>query len=568
MNCHLDFPASVSHDENWKSLREREFPRMPPLLKAVYARYRSLSWGQRGYGLVVLSAVLLFGLGGINHYRARSYERMHQRLEAAGARTTRGFITVDDPQESHFLAILGDFSGVALNGIIGTGSECNLDASIFRDLRTYRELRTLRLSQMVLKPADFQQIYELKGLSRLTLAYVPLTDADLAGIEKLEDLSSLELQFTPLTDAAIPRLAKLEGLVNLDLTGTDITADGVERLRQSYQKIQGTQATKVIHRPVPSPRFRPAVMRLLPTASYASEIRYAGNWSRLQLRPEGWKGHEQDIPLIAELTEVESVNVLSMPLTPELMTALSSLPKLQHFTLLDVPADHEDLSRLARCGQLKSLRLGGMQIDQEFSASLAKLKSLESLNVYNCKVSPGACQEIARIEKLQALHLRQIDVSKSELDDLLDSLEGSPHLRLLDLADVPIDNATVFRLARLKQLISLGLGAGDIDDGAVAELSTFTHLQQLDVTGTQISSLPGPQNLASGAMQLESALVPAGVRVVHSRSNTSVYAMNLTELADKAKADAAAAANAANGSKAVPGTVPVVEPKGEEPPPE
>jgi hypothetical protein len=82
----------------------------------------------------------------------------------------------------------------------------------------------------------------------------------------------------------------------------------------------------------------------------------------------------------------------------------------------------------------------------------------------------------------------------------------------------------------------------------VAELSTFTHLQQLDISGTTIS-LPSPEKQASGATQLEIALVPAGVRVVHPRSNMAVYPLNLAELAAKAQADANAAAKA----KASPG---------------
>jgi hypothetical protein len=119
----------------------------------------------------------------------------------------------------------------------------------------------------------------------------------------------------------------------------------------------------------------------------------------------------------------------------------------------------------------------------------------------------------------------------------------------LDLVAVPIDNKSVERLAHLTQLISLGVGSRDINDDAVAELSTFTHLQQLDVSSSAIS-LPSPEKQASGATQLEVALVPAGVRVVHPRSNLTVFTLNLADLAAKAQADAAAAAKA----KASPGS--------------
>ena len=75
------------------------------------------------------------------------------------------------------------------------------------------------------------------------------------------------------------------------------------------------------------------------------------------------------------------------------------------------------------------------------------------------------------------------------------------------------------------------------------ELCTFTHLQQLDVTLTRIS-WPNPENSASGAAQLEAALLPANIRVVHPRSKTTTVPLNLADLA-KANEDAAAAALAA-----------------------
>src|SRR5688500_862826 len=119
---------------------------MPPLLQSLLARYRKMSWGQRGYALIVLVSVIALGIAAWNDRRARTFERMHPRVAAAGARAARSITVVADPEDAYFSALLGDFSAVALNGVIGNGPDCTLDAAILRDLRHYPEIVTLRLS--------------------------------------------------------------------------------------------------------------------------------------------------------------------------------------------------------------------------------------------------------------------------------------------------------------------------------------------------------------------------------------------------------------------------------------
>lgn len=525
---------------------------MSPLLQSLFARFKRMSWGERGYAVVVTISLSLFGLAGVNHWRARGYEAMHLRVAATGARSTRSINVIDDTEEAYFMALLGDFSGVALTSVLGTGPECTVDTALLKDLRHYPEVNSLRLSQVALQPVDFQQIYALENLTRLNLSFTNLTDANLAGIEKLEILDSLELQYTPLTDASIPRLAKLTHLSKVDLTGTDITPEGAERLRTEYRLFQGAQSTtQVVHRQAPSPRYRDAVTRLLPTASYGNDTRGGGGSMRLQLRGEPWKGHEQDIPLLAELTDVESVTITRMPLSPELVRAIASLPKLRVLNISELPPSNQDLAAFAACPNLRVVRLSSMAIEEPFLASLAKFESLQALSIFNCQVAPGSCRALAQINQVQSLQLRQVDVPRPEFIRLLAELQCFERLRLLDLGAVPIDNTTLEDLARLTQLVSLGIGCKDIDDDALPMLHTFTHLQQLDISTSGIS-FPSLESPTSGATQLEAALAPAGVRVVHPRSSASSSPLNLADLA-KAKAEAEAEAAAAK-AKAKPGT--------------
>ncbi len=500
-----------------------------------------MSWGQRAYAVTVLIAVVVFGTAAINDQRARTFERMHRRVAEAGARTTRSITAAEDAEESYFLALLGDFSGVAVTGVIGNGPDCTVDTSMLRSLRHYPELTTLRLRQAGLKSADFQQIFAMRSLIRLNLSLNELTDADLAGLENLEDLESLELQYTPLTDDSVPRLAMLSNLSKLDITGTDITPEGAERLRKEYAILQGAQAAQVVHRTAPSPRYRAAVIRLLPTNSYGTDTRSGSSRTRLHLRADAWKGHEQEIPLLAELSDVEAVNILGMPLSAALVNALVGLPKLQQLSISDLPGATHDLSKFSSCRNLRTLRLAGMQLDEGSLTSVAQLKSLETLSLFNCQLLPGACRPLADAQSVRSLHLRQIYAPRDEFNRLLSELECSPELRFLDLAAVRVAGESVPRLARLTQLVSLSLTSTGIDDAAVGNLCEFTHLQQLDISNTAIT-FPTRDIPISGTTQLEAALIPAGVRVVHTRSTTTTIPLSLAELAERAKAAATAKA--------------------------
>jgi hypothetical protein len=490
-----------------------------------------MSWGQRGYAIIVVVSLFVLALGFFNHWRARTYEAMHRRIEATGAKSIRNVTVVDDTEETYFMALLGDFSGVAITSVTAIGPESTIDNALLRDLRDYPEISSAKFSNLKLEGADFQRMYALENLTRLNLSFTNLTDANLAGIEKLNSLDVLELQYTPLTDAAIPQLLKVTTLSRLDITGTDITPEGAEKLRNEYRLYQGAQSTtQVIHRQAPSSRYRAAVVKLLPTGSYIVDTRGGGGAMRLHLRGEAWKKYEQDIPLLAELTDVESVTMTRMPLTPELARALSSLPKLRVLNIADFPNSSSEISQFASCPNLRIVRISGTAVDESLLASLARFESLQTLNIFNSRLVPGASRAVGQMKQVQVLQLRQIDGPAEEFSLLLDDLRQCEGLRVLDLGAVPIDNGAIEKLARLTQLVSLGIGSDDVNDDAVPALCKFTHLQQLDISSTGITG-PNLESSASGATTLEIALVPAGVRVVHPRSNTSANPLNLADLA-------------------------------------
>ena len=488
---------------------------MPDLISPVstlLAHPRHWSWGQRIYLLLVIMALGVFGYAGVNHFRIRRYDALQREISAAGGTATRNLIILADSEEAYFAALQGDFAGVSINSVNGSGPRCTIDEKILGRMRQFPEITSLRLNRMPLGSADYQLIYSQQNLTRLNLAFNDLTDADLEGIEKLEAVEILDLQYTQLTDKSIPRLAKLPELTNLNLTGTDITADGVKRLHDAFAKARGTpsgEALDIVHRQSPSPALRRAVIRIQPTSSYGPDPR--GTGMRLLLRREAWKGHEQEIPALAELTDVETVSIQRLDVSPPLLEALAALPKLRQISISDSPLQGCDLSILARNRSLTSLRLGASILDEKVIASLGTLDPLHSLSFFNCRLTSGGEQALARLPNLQSLSLREVTFEEDSLGRLLAGLEEAESLRHLELALPQLEEHHIPRLVRLRQLLSLSVSLSKISDAAIPGLAALSHLEQLDVSGTLVTR--------TGLPQLE-ALLP-DCRIVHQDSTTA-----------------------------------------------
>lgn len=503
---------------------------MPNSKRHLTTRLRALSWGQRLYAMIVLLAIGVFGYTGINHCRARSYQAFHEQITAAGGAAKRNLYMSSDAEEVYFSALQGDFSFLAIHSVSGSGADCSIDGNILRRMRSFPEITSLQLNDISLLPEDYQKIYSLTNLTRLNLAFNDLTDADLEGIEQLENLEFLDLRYTLITDKSIPRITNLTGLSTLDLTGTNISPAGAERLRQAFQQIQGTaQQAKINHRQSPSAAFRQAVILLQPTACYGPNTRGSGEM-RLILRKESWKGRQNDIPAIAQLIDVESATIQRFDLSPALLEALAALPRLTQVNISDSPLQVADLSILQKSKSIRSLRLNAVMVDETAISSLSGIKSLESLSIFNSRLTPGACRDLADLSALSALSLRQVIVEPESLANMISSLEGATNLRHLDLAGVPLDDDSVPTLAGLRQLVSLGVGVTRISDASVPELSACTHLQQLDVASTEMTP--------AGIAKLEAAMLPTKARVVHPKSKTATFQLDLAQLAEKAKTDA------------------------------
>jgi hypothetical protein len=356
-----------------------------------------------------------------------------------------------------------------------------------------------------LQREDYEAIFSLEDLTRLNLALNNLTDDDLAGVEQLQNLDSLDLQYNQISDRSVERLAQLSGLTRLNLTGTDVTPAGAASLAKAIP------GATIIHRSAPSPNFRQAVIRLHATGSYGQDTR--GGGMRLMLRSDSWKRREQDIPLLAELVDVESVSMQNFEITPPLLDALAELPILRRMMISDMSLEGSDLSPLGKSKSLRMLRFSAAVLDGKCISSLNALNSLESLAIFNSRLTGGGQQAFASLSNVQVINVRQVVLEDPSLEGLLDGFQESENLRMLELVQGEVTDRDIPRLASLRQLFSLGLNLTKVSDASVPQLATMTGLLQLDITGSQIST--------AGLTQLQTALPDC--HIVHQASLTARY---------------------------------------------
>jgi len=180
----------------------------------------------------------------------------------------------------------------------------------------------------------------------------------------------------------------------------------------------------------------------------------------------------------------------------------------------------KDLSLLGKSKSLRSLRVAGSKLDEAPLASVAKIRSLDSLNIFNCRLTSGGQHVLVSLANVQSLSLRQTVLEDEPLARLLAGLERAENLRLLELAMPSLEDRDVPRLARLRQLLALGVNLNNLGDASIPEFATMNHLDQLDVSGTLITS--------DGLTQLEAALPDC--RIIHHDRRANIPQLSLAEV--------------------------------------
>jgi hypothetical protein len=149
---------------------------------------------------------------------------------------------------------------------------------------------------------------------------------------------------------------------------------------------------------------------------------------------------------LGDLTSLESLVLINVPLGSDGLSFLSRLRNIQHLNLVGAALENEDLRyvsplngltqlilsrtpigddglrHLAGLTNLRDLRLGGTRIQGHGLVHLKGLRSLEVLSLFDTNVGDDAVTHLMELKSLKELRLGRTSVTGKELDALQQAL--------------------------------------------------------------------------------------------------------------------------------------------------
>lgn len=145
------------------------------------------------------------------------------------------------------------------------------------------------------------------------------------------------------------------------------------------------------------------------------------------------------------------------------------------------------IAELKKCPNLRSLHLSGVPVSQELLNAISQLGELRAFGINDAQVSGEMVGSIVRLEKLESLSLQNAGIT----DDDLAQIAKLTNLRSLLLSKSKVTDKGLQSLNGLK-LRSLFLDETKVTDQGLQSLKSLTELTMLSVRGLGLS----PQALA------------------------------------------------------------------------
>jgi Leucine-rich repeat (LRR) protein len=341
----------------------------------------------------------------------------------------------------------------------------------------------------------FAELAKMPRLERLCLwGDVQITDRHIAYLESLTQIKSLTLWGVadPLTDASLASIGKLRNLEELYFIIT-------------------------------SPRFTPAGIAYLKDLKKLRKVDFSGTWVVAESVGYGrGYGDEAMRQLAAVLPDLESLEGAGM-LSAEGVKALATFRNLRVLDLMLNDRHHgyhgpTGFSYLSGLGSLEELRVNGEDLSDADLTCIESLDHLKVLSIMSTEVTDRGLASIRKLKQLEQLdldarvtrgglnqlndlaHLRVLSVgirpdvqSQVGIDELTLDLSGLQNLKNLRLGGLPLQDADMAFLAKLRHLESVSLSAHSLPPSSLRHLSGLSELKRLWVSGL---ARPADQDLA------------------------------------------------------------------------
>jgi serine/threonine protein kinase len=216
---------------------------------------------------------------------------------------------------------------------------------------------------------------------------------------------------------------------------------------------------------------------------------------------------------------------------------LDVFPDLRRLTITGAELASEpeiQLNGIQKLKRLSELILDGCRLHPSVLPQISEIQSLRDLEIGDCIVG-GDLKVLASLTELTHLSFRQMRLSTTANEDSLEWIGRLKKLTYLDLGNTDADGQVLQHLDKLPDLKSLYLTDLTLGTG-IQNLSTLTHLQVLDLEGTDltddgakwIASLSSLRFLDVGNTKLSAA----GVRTLTSVSSLEALVLNKLRVQD------------------------------------
>jgi hypothetical protein len=165
------------------------------------------------------------------------------------------------------------------------------------------------------------------------------------------------------------------------------------------------------------------------------------------------------LPLLAQLPDLEELNLGNPAVTDADVRALSGLPKLQGLSLMGAPIHDEAL------------------------AVMKTLPALRNLNIIATKITDAGLSHLSDLKNLEYLGLKGTAVTDAGLAHLTSLTD----LESLNIADTNVTDAGLAQVGRITGLKGLNISGTKVTDAGLAHLKPIPKLTKLNVTGTAVT---------------------------------------------------------------------------------
>jgi len=302
--------------------------------------------------------------------------------------------------------------------------------------------------------AYLEGLTQIKGLTLWGSACDNLTDASLASIGKLKNLEELYFirtspRFTP---AGIVHLKDLKELRKVDFSFAWVVAEGSRYADEAMRQLA-------------------AVLPDLESIEGTGMLSAAG---------------------VKALATFRNLRVLDLMLQdrrhgyhgPTGFSYLSGLGSLEELRVNGEDLSDADLACIESLDQLKVLNIMSAEVTDRGLASIRKLKQLEDLSL-DARVTRGGLSQLNDLAHLQALSvgIRPDVQSRVGVDELTLDLSGLQNLKDLRLGGLPLQDADMAFLTKLRHLESLNIYAPSLPASSLRHLSGLSEMKRLWVSG-------------------------------------------------------------------------------------